>query len=192
MVIKDTKCIYVYMCVYTHIQLVAQTVKNLPKCGRLGFDPWVRKIPWRRNWQPTPVILPGESHGHRSLAGYNLWGRKKSATTEWLTHTHTHTQKERVRHCIILTIIIISNAYAYYGPGIVLNILHAPPHLCREHMIITIFQVGKLSSENLHKLLRIISFIKFQTFNLNLYLYVSNNLRSWLVHYTASLKVFTV
>ena len=59
-------------------------------------------------------------------------------------------------------------------------------------MIIPIFQVGKLSSENLHKLLRIISFIKFQTFNLNLDLYVANNLCSWLVHYTASLKVFTV
>ena len=37
---------------------------------RLRFDPWVRKIPWRRKWQPTPVFLPGESHGQRSLAGY--------------------------------------------------------------------------------------------------------------------------
>ena len=35
---------------------------------RCGFDPWVRKIPWRRKWQPTPVFLPGESHGQRSLA----------------------------------------------------------------------------------------------------------------------------
>ena len=33
------------------------------RCKRLGFDPWVRKIPWRRAWQPTPVFLPGESHG---------------------------------------------------------------------------------------------------------------------------------
>ena len=39
---------------------------------RCGFDPWVRKIPWRRAQQPTPVFLPGESHGHRSLAGYSL------------------------------------------------------------------------------------------------------------------------
>ena len=37
---------------------------------RHGFDPWVRKIPWRRAWQPTSVFLPGESHGQRSLAGY--------------------------------------------------------------------------------------------------------------------------
>ena len=38
---------------------------------RLGFNPWVRKIPWRRAWQPTPVFLPGQCHGQRSLAGYN-------------------------------------------------------------------------------------------------------------------------
>ena len=39
------------------------------KCWRLGFDPWVRKIPWRKNgWQLTPVFLPGKSHGQRSLA----------------------------------------------------------------------------------------------------------------------------
>ena len=38
------------------------------QCGRLGFDPWVEKIPWRRKWQPTPVILPGEFHEQRSLA----------------------------------------------------------------------------------------------------------------------------
>ena len=36
----------------------------------LGFDPWVGKVPWRRTWQPTPVLLPRESHGQRSLAGY--------------------------------------------------------------------------------------------------------------------------
>jgi len=40
-------------------------------CKRCGFDPWVRKIPWRRTWQPAPVFLPGESHGQRSLVGYN-------------------------------------------------------------------------------------------------------------------------
>ena len=38
---------------------------------RPGFDPWVRKIPGKRKWQPTPVFLPGESHGHRSLVGYS-------------------------------------------------------------------------------------------------------------------------
>ena len=40
---------------------------------RRGFDPWVGKIPWRRAWQPTPVFLPGESHGQRSLVGWGGW-----------------------------------------------------------------------------------------------------------------------
>ena len=64
--------------------LVAQRLKRLPQCGRPGFDPWVRKIPWRRKWQPTPVLLPGESHGCRSLVGYSPRGRKESDTTERL------------------------------------------------------------------------------------------------------------
>ena len=52
--------------------LVAQLVKNSPANAgnvRHGFAPWVRKIPWRKAWQPTPVSLPGESHGQKSLAG---------------------------------------------------------------------------------------------------------------------------
>ena len=53
-----------------------------PQCGGPGFDPWVRKIPWRRKWQPTPVFLPGESHGWRSLLGYSPRGHKESDTTE--------------------------------------------------------------------------------------------------------------
>ena len=53
-------------------------VKNLPASAgnitRLGFDPWVGKISWRRRWQLTPVLLPGKSHGQRSLVGYNPSG----------------------------------------------------------------------------------------------------------------------
>ena len=56
----------------------------------LGFDPWVGKIPCKREWQPIPVFLPGEFHGQRSLVGYSPWGRKELDTTERLTHTHTH------------------------------------------------------------------------------------------------------
>ena len=55
------------------------------QCSRhkgCGFHPWIGKIPWRRAWQPTPVFLPGESHGQRSLVGYSLWGRQESDTTE--------------------------------------------------------------------------------------------------------------
>ena len=49
---------------------------------RHRFDPWVRNIPWRRKWQATPVCLPGESHGQRSLVGYSPWGCKESDTTD--------------------------------------------------------------------------------------------------------------
>ena len=47
------------------------------RCKRRGFDPWVGKIPWRTAWQPTPVFLPGESHGQRRLVGYSSWGRNR-------------------------------------------------------------------------------------------------------------------
>ena len=53
--------------------------------GDPEFDPWAGKIPWGRKWLPTPVFLPGESHGQRSLAGYSPWGRKELDTTEGLT-----------------------------------------------------------------------------------------------------------
>ena len=52
-----------------------------------GLDPWIGKIPWRRKWQPTPVFLPGESHGQRSLAGYSPWGCKESDMSKRLS-TH--------------------------------------------------------------------------------------------------------
>ena len=61
-------------------------VKNPPanagKVRNMGSDPWVRKIPQRKKWQPTPVFLPGESHGQRSLVGYSPWGHKVSDRTE--------------------------------------------------------------------------------------------------------------
>ena len=45
---------------------------------RQKFDPWIRKTPWSRKWQPTPVFFPGKFHGHRSLVGYSPWGGKES------------------------------------------------------------------------------------------------------------------
>ena len=55
-------------------------------CRRHKFDSWVGKIPWRRKWQPTPVFLPWESQGQKSLVGYCLQSHKELDTTE---HTHT-------------------------------------------------------------------------------------------------------
>ena len=66
--------------------LLSQAFNTLPwwfrwqgeclQCRRPGFHPWVRKIPWRRKWQPTPVFLPGKSHRWRSVAGPSPWGHK--------------------------------------------------------------------------------------------------------------------
>ena len=64
---------------------MAQMVKHLPATGRPWFDPWVEKIPWRREWQPTLVFLLGEFHGQKSLAGCSPWGHRESDTTERLT-----------------------------------------------------------------------------------------------------------
>jgi len=51
-------------------------VKNLPAMQEIWFDPWVRKIPWRKKWKPTPTFLLGKSHRERSLVGYSPWDRK--------------------------------------------------------------------------------------------------------------------
>ena len=51
----------------------------------LRSDPWVRKIPRRRKWQPTPILLPGEFHGERNLIGYGPWGHKESDTSNTFT-----------------------------------------------------------------------------------------------------------
>ena len=59
-------------------------VKNTPVNAvdiRDVFDPWVRKIPWRKKWQSTPVFVPGKFHGQRSLVGYTPWDHKESDMT---------------------------------------------------------------------------------------------------------------
>ena len=77
-----------------HTSQAALVVKNPPanaRHKRCGFNPWVRKILWRRAWLPTPVFLPGKSHGQRNLAGYSLWGHKESDMTEVTKLTNWHT-----------------------------------------------------------------------------------------------------
>ena len=66
--------------------LADESVKNLPRCRRPGFDPWVRKIPRRRKWVPTPLFSSGKSHGQRSLVGYSPWSRKGLDMTESLNN----------------------------------------------------------------------------------------------------------
>ena len=56
------------------------------RCKKHEFNPWIMKIPRRRKWGPTPVLLPGKFHGQRSLVGYSPWVGKESDVTE---HAHT-------------------------------------------------------------------------------------------------------
>ena len=76
---------YITLIYITHTlgtSLVAQMVKNWLAVWEtwVQFSPWVGKIPWRREWLPTPALWPGEFHGQRILAGYKKWGWKESAT----------------------------------------------------------------------------------------------------------------
>ena len=57
------------------------------QCWKRRFNPWVGKIPWKGKWQPTPVFLPGQFHGQKSLAGYSSWGHRDVDTTQRLTFT---------------------------------------------------------------------------------------------------------
>ena len=71
--------------------------------GGCGFNPWVRKIPWRRAWPLTPAFLPGGSHRQRGLAVYSLWGPKSQTQLKWLS-THTQglellSQREKMCPC---------------------------------------------------------------------------------------------
>ena len=87
--------------------LVAKKVKNLPAIQETRVQSLCWEDPWRRKWQPTPVFLPGESQGWRSLVDYSPQGRKELDTTEQL-HFHFHTiwerrkQKERLERSKII------------------------------------------------------------------------------------------
>ena len=75
------------------------------QCRRQGFNAWVRKIPWRRNWHPTPVLLPRESHGQRSPAGYCPWGRTESDMTE-ATCMHAYNPLFKIGKYILLVDVL--------------------------------------------------------------------------------------
>ena len=71
-----------------HISFICNGLKpetTCLECGRPGLDLWFEKVPWRREWLPTPVFLPGEFQGQGSLVGYSPWGSKELDTIEWQT-----------------------------------------------------------------------------------------------------------
>ena len=104
-------CIYVFELQF-YLPWWLIRIESSYQCRRGMFDPWIKKMPWRRKWQPTPVFLPGKSHGQKSLVRYSPWGlkvihdlatkqqtvpRNGIAITLFLEdvvhkHTHTHTK----------------------------------------------------------------------------------------------------
>ena len=77
-----------YINTYVGTSWVAQMVKHLSTMWETGVQSLGREDPRRRQWHPTPILLPGKSHGWRSLVGYSPWGCKKSDMTERLHHHH--------------------------------------------------------------------------------------------------------
>ena len=84
------------VCYSKHLGFPGGSVVMNPPAGDLGLDLRVRKIPWRRKWQPTPVLWPGKSHGQRSLVGYSAWGRRKLDFTQQLKQ---HLNTKLVKGC---------------------------------------------------------------------------------------------
>ena len=83
--------------------------------GSLG--PWVRKVPWKRKQLPTPVFLPGKSHGQRSLVDYSSWGHKESDVSQWLsTHSWFLLEGETM------------NCFKNDMESIILEMVHPPTH----------------------------------------------------------------
>ena len=93
--------------------------------GKPRFDPCVGKIPWRKTWHPTPVFLPGKSHGLRSLVGYTPWGHKESDMTEQLHFISTQINTDtRIFNKILATYIQhhIKRIICYDQVGFILGI----------------------------------------------------------------------
>ena len=88
---RDISCVLIHLPPNLDVPLTMQRLarwlsgkESACHCRRHGFNPWVGKIPWRRKWQSTPVLLPGKSHRQRSLVGYSPWARTESDMTERL------------------------------------------------------------------------------------------------------------
>ena len=102
--------IYLLVCIYVDFPGGAsgkEPASQCRRCKRYRFDPKVGKMPWRRAWQSTPVVLPGESHEQRRLAGYSPWGCKE---LNWLKRLCTHACT-RIYVCVCA-----QSCLALYGP----------------------------------------------------------------------------
>ena len=86
--------------------------------GRPGFNPWIGKIPWRREWLRTPVFWPEEFHRQRSLAGYSPWGHKQSDTTERFSLCATYYSRSYEVHIQFSSVQLLSHVRLFATPWI--------------------------------------------------------------------------
>ena len=99
-----------YMLSFATSSLVAQMVKHLPTMRETGVLSLGWEDPLEKEWQPTPVLLPGKSHGRRSVAGYSPWGRKESDTTERLHFTFaTSYSTSDILHHLLCRHVLVTN-----------------------------------------------------------------------------------
>ena len=102
---------------FTYFPLQLRQQRICLQCRRDRFDPWVRKICWRREWQSTPEFLPGEFHQQRSLVGYNPWGLKRVGHA-WVINTHSSSRGSSVPlHFLPLRVIICISEVVDISPG---------------------------------------------------------------------------
>ena len=96
--------VFPYLCTFARASSVAwapqdcRILLQCRGCSRCGFDPWVRKIHWRREWQPTPVFLPGKIPWQATKSWTQL--KQLSAHTHTHTHTHTHSHTHTLHLCL--------------------------------------------------------------------------------------------
>ena len=95
---------------------------------RYRFDPWVRKIPWRRAWQPTPVFLPGKFHRQRNLRGSSSWSCKESDTTEWPDNNRIPRGRLAASYCSsVLRLVHLDRSIEFVRSC---NLQRAEPTIC--------------------------------------------------------------
>ena len=114
--------------------------RGFPRSSVSKESAWVRKIPWRRKWQPTPVSLPGEFHGLRSLVGYSPWCRK------------SRTQLRTTPPLLFKNRMLLHTGH--YGISITFTRSGRPPHLCDffwySHFIAVLWSWTHISEACLH------------------------------------------
>ena len=139
--------------------------------SRCRFDPWVEKIPWRRNWQPISVFLPGKSHGQRSLVGCNRWACKRVVhkLSDQMPATDTHnrficaleTSRNLPGSCLVL----------YFCQCVLVIFISLFKCSCLKYWPFQAFYLCQFLSEYLFDLSFQFFFIKFIIFNYIFYTY---------------------